>query len=174
MSRKPSRGIRRAGSGVSVTGKAPTKNDIVYVSKRETDEEFRKSTAHSRRWLKEYRNDEGIKAIEALPDGARFSVERSGFGSGYSAMHYVVNRSESGERRSISRIRENGSVERGKTAKTRTQIKKIVNMLTAESITIHNQGKTYNRPISKRAERELFKSMQREYEKQKAKEGKTS
>ena len=159
-------GIRRIGSGVSINGKAPTKNDIVFKFETETEAERDKRTRGQIRpnsWTQQ-KNDAAIKAIRELPDGARFSVERYGMGVDYEVVHYVVNRPE-GRKRTIEMINSNGiRLERGKIRETPAQIMKLLGKYTVQSVTIHNNGKTYNRPMSKRAEREFMRMLRRSHE----------
>ena len=144
MSRKQSSGIGRGkGRKKSSGGSAKIEKDIVFKTRRETDEEYRRRRG---RGLYQYVSPEGLKAIADLPDGAEFTMFYAGFGS-MGQTRFRMNKSDYGKfKRSITRIDEDG-YHSGKAyqAATNSQIRDIIGLGKAIEITIHNGGKSMSK-----------------------------
>ena len=164
MSRKGASGVRRSGGGGSAKG------DIVYQSRLETDEEFwKRARRKSGFTVLHYINDEGLKAVSELPNGAEFTVNYQGLGSSGST-HFVMNKDKFTGRRTVSRINENGSHERAKTVKTNSQLKDAIDLRIAQSIVIHNGGKTLIPTKTKRQEEAEWAEFVRNWERAQARQ----
>ena len=139
MYMKSSTGIGR-GRGRRKTSKVneTPKSDIVYKTRLETDEEYRKRNG---RGFHRHVSPEGLKAIAELPDGAEFTMEYIGFGS-YGRTRFAMHKTEFSDKRSVSRVNENGIHGRRYAAKTNSQLKNAVGLDNASRIIIHNGGKT--------------------------------
>lgn len=162
MSRKGVSGVRRGGGS--------TKGDIVYKSRKETDEEFWKRarrkggfTTHN------YVNNEGLKAVSELPNGAEFTVNYLGFGS-QGSTRFVMNKDEFTGRRTVSKINKDGSHERPIPVKTNSQLKDAIDLRLAQSIVIHNGGKTLIPKKTKRQEEAEWNEFVRNWERAQARQ----
>lgn len=171
MSRKTAyQRARRARLKAAAAGGGSAKGDIVYQSRKETDEEFWKRarrkggfTTHN------YVNDEGLKAVSELPNGAEFTVNYQGLGS-QGSTRFVMNKDEFTGRRTVSKINEDGTHERAKQAKTNAQLKDAIDLRLAHSIVIHNGGKTLIPKKTKRQEKAKWDEIVRNWERAQARQ----
>lgn len=142
---KPSSGIGR-GKGKrarSSGGSAKIEKDIVFKTRRETEEEYRRRRG---RGFSHFVSPEGLKAIADLPDGAEFTMDYAGFGS-MGQSRFRMNKSDYGRfTRSITRIDEGGyNRSNAYQAKTNSQIRDIIGLDNARGIIIHNGGKSMSK-----------------------------
>ncbi len=140
---------KKSGNVVAKSSSADENKDIVFTTRTETDEEYRKRRGHG---FKHKVSTEALKAIAELQNGAEFTVEYAGFGS-YGETRYVINKSDNGSRwRRVSRVNENGGHDRSKSAKTNSQLRDAIRLDIADRIIIHNGGKSLIKPKTKQEE----------------------
>ena len=150
-------GIRRVAKSGGSQAKTSANSDIVFKTRLETDEEAGRRRTQRGRLLRNKISPEALNALNALPEGAEFTVYYVGFGSSGTTRYAIGTHGMS--TRTVTKINEDGTHDRYRVARTKSQLRDVIRMDIANTITIHNGGKSMAAERLKQAE-ERYKEMQ--------------